>query len=203
MPCGTVYDRRLYWKSLWRRRSYPFALNIVPILKDNDDQGKIGRMVLDLGCSRDPVSNWLDLSRHGRVLLDVSCHVRDLFDLPDAPATVECDLCEFHENAPDYKAYREALEKAGVTLFDAVISADNLINYIPWRSVFRMIHRDIRNQGLVFVCFGVGVGRGEAFHPERPFSTREVLDFFTNDLSYRCLEACGGSKCYGLVLEKR
>jgi len=202
MPCGTVYDRRLYWKTLWRERNYPFALNIVPILKDNDDQGKIGRIVLDLGCSCNPVSNWLDLSKHRRVLLDVSCHVHDLGKLSDSPVTVECDLCEFHKGAPDYKAYQETLKKARIFTFDAVIAADNLINYIPWKSVFKMLHRDLRNRGLVFICFGVDVGRGAAFHPERPASTREVLDYFTGDLGYRCLEVCGGERCFGIVLEK-
>jgi hypothetical protein len=202
MPSGTVYDRRLYWKSLWRHRNYPFALNIVPLLKDNDDQGKIGRVILDLGCSCNPVSNWLDLSKHQRVLLDVSCYVQNLENLPDSPVTVECDLCEFYEGTPDYNAYRQALEKANISMFDAVISADNLINYIPWRTVFRMIHRDLRNRGLLFICFGVGVGRGEAFHPDRPTSTSEVRDFFTDELGYRCLEYCGGRRCYGIVLKK-
>jgi len=203
MSPGIVYDRRLYWNSLWHQKSYPFALNIVPLLRYNDDQGKIGRVVLDLGCSSNPVSNWLDLSKHRRVLLDVSCHVRDLGDLPDAPVTVACDLCLFQEGHPDYKAYRETLKRACIFKFDAVISADNLINYIPWRSVFRLIHRDLRNRGLLFICFGVDVGRGEAFHRERPSSTREVLDFFTEDLGCRCLEDCGERNGYGIVLEKQ
>ncbi len=137
------------------------------------------------------------------MLLDISCHVHDLVDLPGSPVTAACDLCEFREDAPDYRAYREALEKARISRFDAVISADNLINYIPWKSVFRMIHRDVRSKGLLFICFGVDVGRGEAFHTERPFSTRHVLEFFTDDLQYKCMEACGGKKCYGLVLEKQ
>ena len=197
MTSGTVYDRRIYWKSLWGGNSYPFALNIVPILKDYEDRGKIVRVVLDLGCCCDPILNWLDLLKHRRVLLYVSALVRDLASLPDSPVTVECDLCDFRESGADYNACCDALKYTDICKPDAVISADNLINHIPWISVFRFIHRDLQSKGLLFICFGVGVGRGEAFHKERPSSTREVHDFFTEDLGYRCLEECGGERGYG------
>jgi len=82
-------------------------------------------------------------------------------------------------------------------------AADNLLNYIPWRSVFKRIDHDLKKNGLIFLCFGINVGRGEAFHIDRPDSLQEVISFFTAKLSYKILEACGQEACFGLVLEKQ
>ena len=200
MTKGKVYDRRLYWDNLWKERNYPFALNMVPLIVDYDRRGEIGPLVLDLGCSCSPVTNWLDLSRSRRILLDVSRHVRDLSDLPDSPLTVESDLCAFEEHSRDLKAFERILGRtAGL---DTIVSADNLINYIPWHSVFTQLDRHLKQNGLVILCFGVNIGRGEAFHSQRPGSAAEVKDFFSKKLGYRILETGSQKGCHGFIFRK-
>lgn len=202
MTSGTVYDRRLYWKSLWRRRSHPYGLNMVPTIVDYDREGKIGKFVLELGCSCNPVTNWLNLSQHRRILLDVSSEVHTLATMNDTPLAIECDLCEFNHDSNDYKTFQKTLDKYGINRFNAIIAADNLLNYIPWRSVFTNLNPYLLNSGLLFLCFGIGVGRGEAFHKERPDSSRQVFHFFVDNLGYRLLEYGTQKDCHGYVLKK-
>ncbi|MCG8633314.1 MAG: hypothetical protein MI863_05765 [Desulfobacterales bacterium] len=202
MTRGTVYDRRLYWKKLWKKRNYPFALNMVPMIVDYDRQGRIGPLVLDLGCSCIPVSNWLDLSRCKRILLDVSPHVHDLSELPDSPLTVECDLCAFDYGSKGFAAFERTIARAGTEKIDTIIAADNLINYIPWASVFETLDRYLKINGLVFICFGLNIGRGEAFHSRRPFSPGSVIEFFEKKINYDVLEYGTQKGCHGLVLRK-
>ncbi len=203
MTCGIVYNRKIYWEGQWKRKNYPFALNMVPILKEYDNKGEIGRDVIELGCSFNPASNWLDQSKHKRILLDISSYVHRLSDLPDNPIPIECDLCDFQKTSQNYRIYKKALQNTRIIQFNAVIAADNIINYIPWKQVFRILDTDIKKNGLVFVCFGIDIGRRGAFHPHIPRSTTDVIQFFTNDLGYETMDACGCNECFGLVMQKK
>lgn len=202
MICARVYDRQLYWNGLWRKRNYPFALNLVPNLVAFDRLGKIGPVVLDLGCSCNPVTNWLNVLNHKRILLDISEDVHDLSELADSPLTVSCDLCEFERDTKSFRAFEKTLRKSGEAGLDAIVSADNLINYIPWRPVFKTLDTYLKDNGLVFLCFGVNVGRGEAFHPERPTAPASVLFFFRDELGYRMKDYGSQKGCHGIVFQK-
>lgn len=175
---------------------------MVPTLVEFDREGRIGPFVLDLGCSCNPVSNWLELSNRSRILLDVSAHVHELATLPDAPITIECDLCEFERTTADFKTFEEIFRKTGAKKLDAIIAADNLINYIPWCTVFTVLDSYLQKEGFVFLCFGINIGRGEAFHIERPNSPLQVIEFFTKNLGYTLVEHGSQKDCHGLVYKK-
>jgi hypothetical protein len=202
MTCARVYDRRRYWSALWRKRDYPFALNLVPMLVEFDRQGMIGPLVLDLGCSCNPVTNWLNMSEHKRILLDISEDIPELAELGDGALTACCDLCTFTRHTADFQVFAETFQKTGATGLDAIISADNLINYIPWQPVFTILDEYLKNSGLVFLCFGINIGRGEAFHPDRPATSADVLSFFQDELGYRIVQYGSQKECYGVALQK-
>ena len=138
--------------------------------------------VLIMGCGHKPTSTEL-IREHRIILTDISEKVCELCTSPNV-TTIECDLILFATRPPPL--YAHALAAVGGSL-DTIV-ASNVINYLPWKDVFRSINQDLKRGGLFFLEYEIDRGFKAAFHRSRPLNYNSVIAFFEDTVRHKIIE---------------
>jgi hypothetical protein len=175
-----VYDHKKFWTAVWGKKDYP--CRIASFIRKYDLQEAIGTNVLIMGCGHKPTSTEL-IREHRIILTDISEKVCELCTSPNV-TTIECDLILFATRPPPL--YAQALAAVGGSL-DTIV-ASNVINYLPWKDVFRSINQDLKRGGLFFLEYEIDRGFKAAFHRSRPLNYNSVIAFFEDTVRHKIIE---------------
>lgn len=168
---GREYDRK--WKQ-----------PLVDELEEMSASGDLGKVVLDIGSGKRPVTLALG-SKHKVVSLDIA-HKENRTTFTGQWLQVKANAGDTKLQSYDTK--RAAVEIAhflGLTtrelrdnpaVADAIVMSE-ILNYIDWREVIPFLSQFLKTDGKLIICNMPGRGVSSVFHPTHPQTTQEVLDF--------------------------
>jgi len=181
MTLGSLSDTAAEAKDGWdvhwgEKYTEEFKAKIRERLVEMEREGRIGGMVMDIGCGKYPLI--ADLTCR-KVLVDKEERVKDLADVNTVP--ICWDVGDF--GSP---AFTEQLEKVmgeNIEKLSAAVMVD-ILNYKPidWRKLLFNLKEFMKPGGMIFISNMPGYGYSEEFSPARPRNNLEIVQFLQESL---------------------
>lgn len=179
----TPEDKTITWQeefgmSYWSMYKEKFVV----ILKEMSADGRMGEVVLDVGSGSEPVIGNLP-GEHKLIFLDTA---RTRTGEVDGRLYMRGDIDDIALKKYDSKRaavqiahflglnVREVRQNPAV--IDTVVMSD-ILNYLDWRKAVAFLTIFLKPDGRIAIFNKPGRGKSWLFHPQRPQTTQEVVEF--------------------------